>query len=190
MDVLDQLRREVHRPVPVTGFQPFETVGETVHLVHPVVVVQAEHDGTDDIVDARAETAAGDDAAGHPGRVEIEAFARTRGLEPGRFLAGIQVGADRVQVAVQEDVRPVVDKPRALHGRGIGAFPETIDEEVTCLFHRVFSLLCGAAAEPEGAGRSSPGRRTIAGRVADFFRSRSRKRTRQGFSGSLAVCRS
>jgi len=65
MEIADVLRRQFNDVVPVLGDEPLQTVTDSDDRRHMVVVVGIHDNGADDIVDAWAESAAGDDGALH-----------------------------------------------------------------------------------------------------------------------------
>ena len=81
VNVLDQLRGQ-HRRLGAAGrIEPAIPAAETEDLPDPVTVVELEKERTDDVVEAGAQPAAGDDPGAGFSRVEEQPFARTRLFE-------------------------------------------------------------------------------------------------------------
>jgi hypothetical protein len=66
--------------VPEAGHQPFEAEAEPVDLLNTVVMVKAQHDGANHVVQSRAQPAAGHDPASQGRRVEEQTLAGTGAL--------------------------------------------------------------------------------------------------------------
>ena len=80
MDAGDRFRCQHHRLMTVSCDQTFIAISETDNVPHAVAGPQFEHDATDDIVQARGQSAAGHDAAAQGSRIEKNLVAR-----PGQF---------------------------------------------------------------------------------------------------------
>ena len=145
-DALDPLRREQQRLVAQRQVQPLVAVAEAVDRLHAVVVGQAEHHGADDIVHARAEAAAGDDARAQV-RAGLEEERTPRaGQFKGRWtLAPVQIGLDGSQAAVIEHLAVLRDELPRAHWAGKARLAQTFDGEVKishglCLSQEILSL--------------------------------------------------
>jgi hypothetical protein len=54
-------------------------------------MMQTKYQGSDHVIEARAEAAAGDDSAREFCRVEIDLLPWAGGLKTGRFIAGLEI---------------------------------------------------------------------------------------------------
>ena len=127
VDAADGRRVQLDRDVAVAGGEPLVAVAEAEDVAHPVVVVEAEHDRADDVVEPRAEAAAGDDAALELGRVEVDLRARP-GLLEGRHRPGrLERLAQQRRAGLEHDPVAVLHEVSPLDGGGDAAVPESLD---------------------------------------------------------------
>ncbi len=127
VDAADGRRVQLDRGVAVAVGEALVAVGEPEDVAHPVVVVQAEHDCADHVVEPRAEAAAGDDAALELGGVEVDLRARP-GLLEGRHRPGrLECLAQQHRVGLEHDLVAVLHEVHALDGGGDAAGPESLD---------------------------------------------------------------
>jgi len=92
MDVRDRFRRQRHHLVAESRDEPLVAIAEAEDALHAVAARQFQHDSADDVVEAGAQSAAGNDAAPHRARVEENPVARTGQFE-GRQSADAAVQA-------------------------------------------------------------------------------------------------
>ena len=107
VDVLDELRRQRNRLGTAPGIKPLVTVGEAQNFAHPVAVVQLQYQRTDHIVEARAQTATGDDAGPRFRRIEEQPLARPGHFKEqffGRRLVGVHDDGERHSGLVAHEI--------------------------------------------------------------------------------------
>ena len=115
--------------------QPLVAVAEAVDPAHAVVVVEAQGHGTDHVVDPRAESAAGDDAAGDGRRVEEQPLPRAGQLQNRRFFPGLDERPDVIETGVIQDLLAVVQEAPIRHGGREATFAELFDGEIKLPIH-------------------------------------------------------
>ena len=132
VEILDQVRRKGDRLVDRAVGEARVAVAETQDAPDAVSVVEFEDDRPDDVVQAGAEAAAGEDAAGEILGVEEDPIAGARGFEGGWLLAGIEAAAQPADRRIEEDPVVVADAP--LHARrdraGMASLAEAGDRQV------------------------------------------------------------
>jgi hypothetical protein len=107
--------------------EPLVSIRKAEHGFDLVVVVQAQHHRADDIVQPRAQPAAGDDAALELGGVEVDLGARP-GLFKCRQTASLRYEpVDGVQAGGHQHAIPVFQKVNAFDGRVDPALPQPLD---------------------------------------------------------------
>ena len=74
VDIVDRRRGQFQRDMPEAAAESFVPVPETIDGLHPVMIIEAQHDGPDHVVQTRAKSPAGDDAGLEPGRVKKDSF--------------------------------------------------------------------------------------------------------------------
>src|SRR6516165_8738426 len=116
-----------------TLHQPLVAVAEPVDLPYAVVVMEAQHDGADHVVDPRAEAAAGDDAAGNGYRVEKDLLPRPGELQRRRLHSCVQVRLYFLEPGVVQYPITLACEPPLPHGGGNAALAEPLDREVQVL---------------------------------------------------------
>ena len=77
MNAIDVVGRQLERYVTVSLYQPFVAETKSQNFRDAVLMVQAEHDRADHVVQPRADTAACDDATHKRGRIEVQTLSRT-----------------------------------------------------------------------------------------------------------------
>ncbi len=128
-DVVYPRRGQGQRFVAVGGNQPFVAVAKAVDRLDAVVIVEAQDDGPDDVVDAGAQAATGDDARPQPSGVEEEALARAGAFEGGQLAPLGQQAADDGRVGVVEDTVVVGRQAGDAHGRRPRRRAQLVDAE-------------------------------------------------------------
>ena len=117
MDVVYQLGRQLDRGLAARRIKPRIAAPETEHLLHAVSVVQFVEQRTDDVIQAGAQPAAGDNSCPGPRGIEEQLGARPGQLEPPLLLW--------LQQAPNDVLRhePIV-ADETTQGRGIAGFTQ------------------------------------------------------------------
>jgi hypothetical protein len=130
VDPHDRLRRQLERRVPVPADETFVAEAEPVDRPDAIVVMQAEHDRAYDVVQPRADPAAGHDPARKPRRVEEQHFPRARRLHRGRIFPPVVPGLQVLEARVIEDALAVAREANIRHRRANQALTESRYREV------------------------------------------------------------
>src|SRR5512139_723882 len=108
----------------VLADQPLVPVPEAEHPPDAVVVVEAEDDGPDDVIEAGAQASAGDDPARELRRIEIDLLPRAVHLETRWRLSDPDEVLHLLQRAVVEHLLLVADVADSFQGGGDAAFSQ------------------------------------------------------------------
>nr|WP_264198326.1 hypothetical protein [Pseudonocardia sp. ICBG601] len=108
-DVAHRLRGELDDVVAVGGDEAAVAVAEPDHPAHAVVVGQGADQAGDDVVQTRAQSAAGDDPGAGLRRVEVDLPAGPARLQPRQLLRFDAPGADPGGGVVEQDPVAGVD---------------------------------------------------------------------------------
>ena len=110
--------------------QSREAEAEPVDAANAVVVVKAQHDRADDVVQAGTEAAAGHDAAGQRRWIEEEPLPRACALHRRRIASTALQRFQFVEGRGVEDPLVIADEPNARHRRRHDAVAVPLDREV------------------------------------------------------------
>jgi hypothetical protein len=108
---------------------------ETEYAPDSVMVAKAHHDGPNDVIQTRAQAAAGHNPASQFGRVEMDLFSGTGLLEERRGLVIPEIPLDLLQVIVIKNVVIIIDEMHNGHGRGNPALAQAAYGKIRPAFH-------------------------------------------------------
>jgi hypothetical protein len=97
------------------------------------MIIEFHYYGLDDIVDARAKTAAGDDAAFKFGWVEIDFSPGTGHVKVGRDLTCLKIRLYVLNLVLIEDMVVLVNKTGIDNGSVNTALPQSLDMEIVTI---------------------------------------------------------
>ena len=130
MDFVDPLRGQFQGFMPEAAAEALIPVAETEDVFHPVMMIEAQHQGPDHVIQSRAKPPAGNDAGLEPGGVEKDPLPRPRHFHDRRLLPGGQYLLNLGPVVVVQDGLPLGDKTAPRHGRGKTAVAEAVDGKI------------------------------------------------------------
>src|SRR6185436_8105225 len=115
---------------PQPAHEAFVAVSKPVDPLYPVVVVEAQDDRSDDVVQAGAQAAARHDAAGQRRGVEVQRLAGAGRFHGGWFGALVEPALHLFDVHVIKHALPVADEPASGHRRCEAARSEALYREI------------------------------------------------------------
>ena len=110
-NVADDARIQVHQVVTVGRDEPLQPVPDAIDVAYIVSVIQFQYDGADDVIEARAQPAAGNQGASQLARVEIDLAPRARPLKRRQIAALCKPLGHLLGVECDQDPIVVADKP-------------------------------------------------------------------------------
>jgi hypothetical protein len=117
VNAADELRREFKGGMTIFFSKPFISKGKTIDGLYAVVMEKTQDDSPDDIVQSRAESPAGNDAALQLGRVKKNLFPRPGELHGGGFLPFLLESPDFTRIGMDQAVFIIANEPNPGHGR-------------------------------------------------------------------------
>ncbi len=123
VNLIHQRRCQVHRGVAVFGHQALISVPEALDRRDVVVMKEHRHQTLDDVVEAGAQAAAGDDAGPRVRGAMEELRARAGFLEGRECFGSLLERADVLDLAGKGDLVLIVDEAAPPQGRNLGTGP-------------------------------------------------------------------
>jgi hypothetical protein len=116
--------------VLIPGAESLIAERETEYAPDSVMVAKAHHDGANDVIQPRAQAAAGHNPASQLGGVEVDLFSGTGLLEERRGLVIPEIPLDLLKVIVIKNVVLIIDEMHGGHGRGNPARAQPADGKI------------------------------------------------------------